>query len=305
MGSYGHATARDIAAFKRGKSQVVTNYEQDPTYCPYCLRCTGLQRMVLVAPYHWKCPKCPAQGDCREEHEQFLHRGFIPAIEEHVRTTFEKSDDPCHDWQHIDRVRKLAIRIAEKELANVELVEAAALLHDVYDYKLPMMQEHVEGHQRTLLMELLGSYGLLTQKQQNAIADIVCSVTFKGAGVPDNPPSLEAKCVMDADRLDAMGAIGIARCFAYGGHKGRTIFLPGEEPQSHSTFESYRANTSCSFNHFFEKLLLLQERLQTGAAKALGEERHMFMKRYVSRFLAEIYEADPDEAKATTDAGQS
>jgi uncharacterized protein len=119
------------------------------------------------------------------------------------------------------------------------------------------------------------------------VVDIVATISFKGAGVITAMSSLEGKCVQDADRLDAIGAIGIARCFAYGGHAGRQMYDPEETPVMHATAEAYKASKGHSLNHFYEKLFLLKERMNTATGRAMAEERHQFMEQYVERFLAE------------------
>jgi len=119
------------------------------------------------------------------------------------------------------------------------------------------------------------------------VVDIVATISFKGAGVTTAMSTLEGKCVQDADRLDAIGAIGIARCFAYGGHAGRLMYDPDEPPVMHATAEAYKSSKGHSLNHFYEKLFLLKDRMNTESGKAMAEERHRFMEEYVERFLAE------------------
>jgi uncharacterized protein len=127
----------------------------------------------------------------------------------------------------------------------------------------------------------------LPKKMIKQVTEIIDSMSFKGAGVPTEMRSLEGKIVQDADRLDAMGAIGIARTFAFGAVKGRPIFLPEEPAQFHPTEIEYRASKGNSINHFYEKLLLLKERLNTETAKKIGEGRHEFLGTYLLRFLEE------------------
>jgi uncharacterized protein len=112
-------------------------------------------------------------------------------------------------------------------------------------------------------------------------------VSFKGAGVDTPVDSLEGQCVQDADRLDAIGAMGIARAFAYGGHKGRLIHHPDHAPELHDSFEAYKKNKGPSINHFYEKLLLLKDRMHTSTAKKIAEERHHFMQAYLDQFFRE------------------
>ena len=119
------------------------------------------------------------------------------------------------------------------------------------------------------------------------VVEIVRTISFKGAGVVTAMRTLEGRCVQDADRLDAIGAIGIARCFAYGGHAGRSMYDPNEPPVMHATAEAYKASKGHSLNHFYEKLFLLKDRMNTPTGRAMAEERHRFMEQYVERFLAE------------------
>ncbi|MEZ5107288.1 MAG: phosphohydrolase, partial [Draconibacterium sp.] len=123
--------------------------------------------------------------------------------------------------------------------------------------------------------------------QISKILDIIEQVSFKGAGVETKANSLEAKIVQDADRLDAIGAIGIARTFAFGGNKGRLIYHPEITPELHQSFAEYKKTTAPTINHFYEKLLLLKNRLNTKTAFAIAENRHTFMEDFLTRFFAE------------------
>jgi len=119
------------------------------------------------------------------------------------------------------------------------------------------------------------------------VNEIVKQVSFKGAGTDTTPTSFEACVVQDADRLDAIGAIGIARAFAYGGSKKHSLFNPDEKPQLHSSFEEYKNYKGSTLNHFYEKLFLLKDRMNTNTAKAIAEQRHRYMEDFVERFLAD------------------
>ena len=130
------------------------------------------------------------------------------------------------------------------------------------------------------------------------VVEIVRTISYKGAGMATPMKSLEGRCVQDADRLDAIGAIGIARCFAYGGHAGRQMYDPDAPPVLHATAEEYKASKGHSLNHFYEKLLLLKDRMNTATGKRLAEDRHRFMEAFVARFLDE-WDASP----AATPAG--
>ena len=125
------------------------------------------------------------------------------------------------------------------------------------------------------------------QELVERVADIVGRVSFKGAGVADEMPTLEGRIVQDADRLDALGAIGIARTFAYGGHAGFAMHTPDVPPVLHDSAEAYSTSAGGSLNHFHEKLLLLRDRMHTGAGRRLADERHAYMEEFVARFLRE------------------
>jgi uncharacterized protein len=195
-------------------------------------------------------------------------------------------DGSSHDWLHIERVWKLAERIAKKEGADVEIVEIAALLHDIGDWKFHGGDELAGG---VLASKIMTGLGFPSVKIDHVVA-IVNGVSFKGAGVPTPMDTIEGKCVQDADRLDALGAIGIARCFAYSGHAGRALYSPLTRNVSmHGTFEEYKKSNSTALDHFHEKLYLLRDRMNTSYGRELAEERHNFMKDFENRMLMEIY----------------
>ena len=202
---------------------------------------------------------------------------WVQAFGCRVESAFS-GDESGHDWWHVWRVWRLARRIAAAEGADPLLVELAALGHDVEDHKL--------GRTEGTLAAWLAEAGADAATAEAVVA-IARRVSFKGAGVPDAMPTLEGRVVQDADRLDAIGAIGIARAFAYGGARGRLLYDPAETPELHASFEDYKKTNSSSLMHFYEKLFLLKERLHTPTARAIAEERHAFMERFVQRFLAE------------------
>jgi uncharacterized protein len=189
-----------------------------------------------------------------------------------------------HDWAHIRRVWLMARRLAaDTPGADPETTELAALLHDIADWKFHG-GDYEAGPRAARAW-------LLSQQAQPALIDrvetIIREVSFKGLGVATPVSSLEGALVQDADRLDAIGAVGIARAFAYGGHKGRPLHDPAVAPVAHESFASYKQSTAPTLNHFYEKLLHLKDRLNTPAARAVAAGRHQFMEEYVARFLAE------------------
>ena len=201
------------------------------------------------------------------------------ATEDFIKQHFA-TDSSGHDWWHIHRVRNMAVHLAEKEGGNLFLIEMAALLHDLDDWKL------ANGEATSKTKSWLNNIGI-NKKDAERIEQIIEQVSFKGAGVETKADSLEAQIVQDADRLDAIGAIGIARTFAYGGNKGRLIHHPDIEPQFHDSFEEYKKTTAPTINHFYEKLLLLKDRMNTKAAKKIAEERHRFMEDFLEQFFYE------------------
>ncbi len=200
----------------------------------------------------------------------------------HVRALFA-NEGSGHDWWHIERVWSLARRLAEEEGADRVVVELSALLHDIADWKFHGGDLEVGPARAGAWLRSEGAAPELVER----VVDIVSRVSFKGAGVPDNMPSLEGRIVQDADRLDAIGAIGIGRAFAYGGHAGRLMYDPEHPPERHDTPEAYHRSGGPTLNHFYEKLFLLRDRLHTASARRLADERHRFMEEFVRRFLAE------------------
>ncbi|MCF6332230.1 MAG: HD domain-containing protein [Draconibacterium sp.] len=204
---------------------------------------------------------------------------YLRKTESYIQDHFQ-DEGSGHDWWHIYRVRNVALKLAEIEGGNKFIIEMAALLHDLDDWKLNGESE-VSKTKRWL-----DDLGILIS-DKNKILEIIGQVSFKGAGVGNKAISIEAKLVQDADRLDAIGAIGIARTFAYGGSKGRLIYHPGIKPEMYDNFEEYKRNTAPSINHFYEKLLLLKNLLNTNSAKKMAEKRHRFMEDFLTQFYAE------------------
>lgn len=209
-------------------------------------------------------------------------QSLVERVAGHIKTKF-LAESSGHDWYHIERVWKLARRIAIEEGADREVAELGALVHDIADWKFHDGDESVGPREAERLLIREGAAPHVIE----AVVEIVATISFKGAGVRTGMRTLEGKCVQDADRLDAIGAIGIARCFAYGGHAGRLIYDPAVPPVMHSTADAYKSARGTSFNHFYEKLLLLKERMNTPAGCALAEDRHRFMEEFVSRFIME------------------
>jgi uncharacterized protein len=203
----------------------------------------------------------------------------LTQTENHIKSIFE-NEGTGHDWWHIHRVRNLALKIADIEGGNRFIIEMAALLHDMDDWKL---NDNTPTSKAELWLEKM----CVKVTDAQRILEIIEQVSFKGAGVETVATSVEAKIVQDADRLDAIGAIGIARTFAYGGNKGRPLYNPEIKPELHKDFESYKKATAPTINHFYEKLLLLTNRLNTQSAIELAEKRHIFMEQFLEQFFME------------------
>jgi len=192
-------------------------------------------------------------------------------------------DSSGHDWFHIERVRRTALAIGREEGADPITVELAALLHDVADWKFAG-GDHTAGPRAA--REWLVSRGA-DATLINHVCEIIASLSFKGADVPTPMATLEGQVVQDADRLDALGAIGIARTFAYGGHKGQAMHDPAIAPQPHASFDAYKRGGGTTINHFYEKLLLLAARVNTATGKRLAADRQRYMEHFLEQFLAE------------------
>ena len=207
---------------------------------------------------------------------------IIEKTVQHVRTALE-GESSGHDWWHVYRVYKNAIQICQTEKADQTVVSLAALLHDIADYKLHGGDSEIGPK---VAREWLEKQGLEEHRIAH-ICKIINDMSFKGSGTKSEMDSVEGKIVQDADRLDAIGAIGIARVFAFGGNKGREIFNPEIKPQVHDDFESYKSAKTSSINHFYEKLLLLKDLMNTETAKRLSEKRHEFMLQFLKEFNEE------------------
>lgn len=197
--------------------------------------------------------------------------------------SFHENEASGHDWFHIKRVVNLAKKISKKEGGNIFKIELIALLHDVADHKLN------NGDEKLGLLKVsdfLTSIHVEEKLKEDVIFDIA-HISYMGAGVEQTELSLEGKIVQDADRLDAIGAIGIARTFAYGGNKNRMMYDPASKPELHTDFEKYKNSTAPTINHFYEKLLLLKDRLNTPTAVELSKQRHQYMEDFLGQFYKE------------------
>ncbi|MBQ1532478.1 MAG: HD domain-containing protein [Solobacterium sp.] len=205
---------------------------------------------------------------------------ILEGITEDIKELFA-SDAGGHDYDHTMRVYKMAMMIAREEHAREFIVGIAALLHDADDYKVSPDTEKTHDN----AVRIMKKYGI-SDVQTDNICRIIEQVSFSGRDsvVPD---TLEGKIVQDADRLDAMGAIGIARAFAYGGSHHRKIFDPAETYRADLSKEEYRNSQSSTIGHFYEKLLLLKDMMNTSSGKIMAQHRHDFMEMFLDEFDAE------------------
>lgn len=207
---------------------------------------------------------------------------IIQKVADEVKQKLE-GEGSGHDWWHIVRVWNMAKHIGIREGVDIFAVELAALLHDIADWKFHNGDDTV-GPKKA--RQVLKKHSV-PAKTIDHICDIIANMSFKGANVKIEMKTLEGKTVQDSDRLDAIGAIGIARTFAYGGHKNRPMYDPNKKPSMHQSKEEYFKSESPTINHFYEKLLLLKDRMNTKTAKKLAEGRHRFMEKYLDRFFQE------------------
>ncbi|RYM32970.1 HD domain-containing protein [Brumimicrobium glaciale] len=206
----------------------------------------------------------------------------IQAVEQQVKKLFE-NEGTGHDWFHIDRVRNIALKIQEKEGGNREVIELAALLHDISDHKFNGGDFEKGAEVASQILDHLN----VNIETKLAVALIVKYVSFKGSGEKDTMDSLEGKIVQDADRIDAIGAIGVARTFAYGGSIGQPIYDPAIPPKIKQSKESYIKERTHTVNHFYEKLLILKDRMHTHSGKVIAEKRTLFMEEFLDQFYEE------------------
>lgn len=204
----------------------------------------------------------------------------IENAKKYVKELFEK-EYSGHDYFHTLRVYQLAKEIAIKEEANAEIIELVALLHDVDDIKLSPKTHANKDNARKFLIE-----NNIPKEVVDLICDNIGEISYKGVDtVPGK--TIEARIVQDADRLDALGALGIARAFAYGGHHQRVMYDPDIKPCLNMTEEEYRNHISTTVNHFYEKLFNLKKLMNTKTGKEMAEDREKYMKEYLDRFIKE------------------
>ena len=199
---------------------------------------------------------------------------------DYVKRVFE-NDFSGHDYFHTLRVYKTATRLAESEGANVHVAQLGALLHDVDDVKLSPQTHPNKDNARAFLVQ-----NGVSSEDIERIVSIIDQVSFKGTDSV-KPTSLEGECVQDADRLDAIGAIGIARAFAYGGNHNRVMYDPEEKPKLNLSGEKYRTHVSTTINHFYEKLFTLKGLLNTSSAKEIADHRENYMRAFIDEFMDE------------------
>jgi uncharacterized protein len=211
-----------------------------------------------------------------------IHHKAIAETRQYVESALAE-DGSGHDWWHIHRVWRTAQKLAQLEGADALVVELSALLHDIGDWKFHNGDETVGPR---MAREWLQRFDL-PAGTIDSVSAIIAGISFKGAKVATPMPTIEGQVVQDADRLDAIGAVGIARAFAYGGHAGRLIHHPHQPPQPHASFAEYKKSQGHTINHFYEKLLLLKDRMHTPAGKRMAEERHRFMELYLQQFFRE------------------
>jgi len=206
---------------------------------------------------------------------------IIEKTAEYIRREFQ-NDSSGHDWWHIHRVWKNALAICGHEKADLFVVQLAALLHDLDDWKF-----NPDGDETPVRAKAWLEQAGVDPEVSRHVCGIIMHLSFKGAEVKNKIDTMEGMIVQDADRLDAIGAVGVGRAFAYGGYKGRMMYDPESPPQLHGSFEQYRKSQSATINHFHEKLLLLKDRMNTVTARRIAAKRHDFMIEFLDQFMRE------------------
>jgi uncharacterized protein len=211
-----------------------------------------------------------------------MNHELINQTIDYVKETLN-DDHTGHDWSHIERVYQMALAIAECEKGDLLIVSLAALLHDIKDHKFTGGDSSIGAD---LAYDFLMNLEVETDVA-NVVREIILNMSYKGGLNQDKVLSKEGQIVQDADRLDAIGAIGIARAFTYGGSKGRVMFDPNNQPQTFTDLETYLNNQSTTINHFYEKLLKLKDLMNTETAKQIAAKRHTFMESFLTQFYKE------------------
>ena len=207
-----------------------------------------------------------------------VSESVFDAAKEYIRVLFE-GDGSGHDYFHSVRVHDVAVTIQKAESGDIDVIRLAALLHDVDDRKLFDSKDY--DNARGFMED-----NAITPEMQERVVHVISQISYRGKDsvVPD---TIEGKIVQDADRLDAIGAIGIGRAFAYGGSKARPMHVPGEDFLEDMDADTYYSHENTTINHFYEKLLLLKDMMNTQTARDLAEGRHRFMEDFLEEFYAE------------------
>jgi uncharacterized protein len=188
-----------------------------------------------------------------------------------------------HDWFHIQRVYKNSLLIAQNEVCDTKVVQLGALLHDIADSKFHDGDETIGPKKARQFLESEN----VNQEMIDHVVNIIENISFKGGNFEKKFSSIELDIIQDADRLDAIGAIGIARTFNYGGFKNRPLYNPAIAPNTKMTKEEYKKNEAPTINHFYEKLLLLKDKMNTETGKQIAQQRHRYMEGFLAQFYAE------------------
>ena len=211
------------------------------------------------------------------------NKEIVNKTKEFVKNKLE-GEGSGHDWWHILRVYNNAVDIAKKEgSCDIFIIELAALLHDIADWKF----HDGDLNKGSEISETFLSEFNISDEVMKHVSDIIKNISFKGAKVKNTITTKEGMIVQDADRLDAIGAIGIGRAFAYGGFMKREMYNPDIPYEVHNTFEEYKNKNGSTINHFYEKLLLLKDRMNTKTGREKAEKRHEFMLSYLEEFYSE------------------
>lgn len=217
-----------------------------------------------------------------KHHLNRVQQDMVDACMLFVRKELQEGEKG-HDWWHVERVWRNARSIARKETVDFLVVELAALLHDIADAKFNDGDEEIGPQKAAAFLQSLQVEPSLVEH----IVQIIRNISFKGGNQVTGFTSPEFQVVQDADRLDALGAIGIARAFHYGGYKNRLLYDPDIKPNLKMSREEYKKSDAPTINHFYEKLLLLKERMNTPTGKALAIRRHAFMENFLAEFERE------------------